>query len=78
MTKTKDDKINYYRCDQIAENVIQNLASLQGAELGYDFVTTVFGLYVYSSQILSQAGWTRDELDLELQKRLENYRNSLN
>lgn len=53
------------KCSQTADQVMADLAKREGVELDFDYLTTVFGLYVHCIHTLSAHGWTTAELIAE-------------
>lgn len=61
----EDGTIHYFDlevCEKEAEIVIEDLISKQTTVTNYDFHTTIFNLFVLSIYILTESGWTPDEL----------------
>lgn len=49
-------------CENSAMDALDNLYETEGKKLGFDYTTTVFNLFVASIQILTQSGWSTEEL----------------
>jgi len=61
----EDGTIYYYDldvCEKEAESVIEELIVKQTVVPNYDFQATVFCLFLQSIFLLSEAGWTPEEL----------------
>jgi hypothetical protein len=53
-------------CDTQAQQALAQLWTQEGQTLGFDFTATVFSLFVKSVDILSQSGWSTQELIQEV------------
>jgi hypothetical protein len=53
-------------CDKEAEGAIKKLYKKEGKLFNFDFSATVFTLFVYCIHILSEAGWSSQELVKEV------------
>lgn len=49
-----------------ANELLEQLYELEGQELDFDFTAAVFSLFVDSIHILSESGWTTEELIQEV------------
>jgi len=49
-------------CSAAADEVLDELLEKEGEVKNFDFVATIFNLFVASISILTQSGWTTDEL----------------
>jgi hypothetical protein len=49
-------------CNAEADGVFDLLWSKEDNQLGYDYTATVYSVFVRAAHILSQSGWTVDEL----------------
>jgi hypothetical protein len=49
-------------CSEAADQVLEELLEKEGEVENFDFVASVFSLFVASISILTQSGWTTDEL----------------
>lgn len=50
------------KCIQEANYSIEKLYEKEGVELDYDFTATVFSLFIQCVHILTDSGWTTEEL----------------
>jgi hypothetical protein len=50
------------KCIQEANSSIEKLYEKEGVELDYDFTATVFSLFIQCVHILTDSGWTTEEL----------------
>lgn len=50
------------KCIQEANSSIEKLYEKEGVELDYDFTATVFSLFIQCVYILTDSGWTTEEL----------------
>ncbi len=50
------------KCIEEANNSLEKLFEKEGVELDYDFSATVFSLFVQCVHILTNSGWTTEEL----------------
>lgn len=50
------------KCIQEANSSIEKLYEKEGVELDYDFAATVFSLFIQCVHILTDSGWTTEEL----------------
>lgn len=51
---------------ELAQQAMQNLCALQDQEPDFDFAAAVFSLFIDSIYILTDSGWTREELVQEV------------
>ena len=58
-------------CDKQATKLLDNLFELENNLTGFDFTATIFSLYINCIHILSNSGWTKDELINEINSHLE-------
>jgi hypothetical protein len=49
-------------CSAAADQVLNELFEKEGEVKNFDFVATIFNLFVASIGILTQSGWTTDDL----------------
>ena len=49
-------------CSAAADQVLEDLLEKEGEVENFDFVASIFSLFVASIGILTQSGWTTDEL----------------
>ena len=49
-------------CNAAADQALEELLEKEGEVENFDFVASVFSLFVASISILTQSGWTTDEL----------------
>jgi len=49
-------------CNREAEKAIEELHMKEGVLPNFDYTSSIFTLFISSIQILSQSGWTTDEL----------------
>ena len=49
-------------CNAEAENVLEILWSKENNQLGFDYTATVYSLFSRAARILSESGWSVDEL----------------
>jgi hypothetical protein len=49
-------------CNAEAEQVLATLWSKEDNQLGFDYTATVYSLFARAVHILSQSGWSMDEL----------------
>ena len=49
-------------CNAAADQVLEELLEKEGEVENFDFVASIFSLFVASISILTQSGWTTDEL----------------
>ena len=49
-----------------ADELLEQLYELEGKEIDFDYTSAVFSLFVDSIHILSQSGWTTQELIQEV------------
>lgn len=49
-------------CNAAAEQALEELLEKEGGVEHFDFVASVFSLFVASVSILTLSGWTKDEL----------------
>ena len=49
-----------------ADELLEQLWQLEGKEIDFDYTAAVFSLFVDSIHILSQSGWTTEELIQEV------------
>jgi hypothetical protein len=54
-------------CNEQASLALDNLFELEGELENFDFVATVFSLYVSCIHILTNSGWNKDELKSEVE-----------
>lgn len=59
------------KCIQEANSSIEKLYEKEGVELDYDFTATVFSLFIQCVHILTDSGWTTEELIDEVVKNSE-------
>ena len=58
-------------CSAVADEVLNELYDREGDMEHFDFSATVFSLFVSSIHILTQSGWTTDELINEVKTHTE-------
>ena len=61
----EDGTINYFDldvCDAAALGALDELWAKENKVLSFDYTASVFSLFVYSIQILTNSGWTTQEL----------------
>ena len=54
------------RSTEHATKMLEQLYELEGKEIDFDFTAAVFSLFVDSIHILSESGWTTEELIQEV------------
>ena len=53
-------------CNKAADQVLEQLWEKENNEIGFDYTATVFSLFISAIQILSNSGWTAEELHREV------------
>jgi|688.fasta_scaffold13108_7 hypothetical protein len=54
------------KCIQEANDALEKLYEKEGVELDFDFTATVFSLFVNCIHILTESGWTTNDLISEV------------
>jgi hypothetical protein len=57
-------------CEEEATRVLDDLFELEDNLKDFDFTATIFSLYIHSIHILSESGWTKEELIKEVENHL--------
>jgi len=53
-------------CDDAVDTVLANLYAKEGEVINFDFSTAIFGLFINTIQILSNSGWSTEDLVAEV------------
>jgi hypothetical protein len=54
-------------CNAAADQALEQLYEKEGNELGFDYTATVFSLFINAIHILTESGWTAEDLHREVE-----------
>lgn len=54
-------------CNTAADQALEQLYEKENNEIGFDYTATVFSLFISAIQILTESGWTAEELHREVE-----------